>query len=661
MLRPHHRRGFPRTASAATLSAALLFASIASAQTPGQSPADAPASVPAGVASAKPTPVLKPISAKQAREADDAYISGARQVIHKDFEAAELSFTRAIQLNPTNPDYISALAVTRQQRVTGLVQQAARAHLQGDNVRSNDLLQQARALDPNNPMVDQHFGPGAFNQAIDFSKLPASDIASALDGPVHLKPSAAVHSFHQRGNAQDLLRTIYSSYGIKVIFDPSVTDAKTIRLDFDNVNYATATRIIGDMTHTFAVALQPDSALVARDTQENRDRLVPQVEETIYLPGLSADQMTELANVARTVFDVKQVTASATQGDILVRGDEDTLRLLNATYDDMLDGGSDVLLDVRIYEIDKGHTLNLGAQLPGGASLFPLAATAQNLLNANQSIIQQAVAAGAIKLTGNPATDIPLELGLLIAAGVSGASQFTNLLATLGHFDGLPFAGLALTSTSTFNALLSTSDARAIDAVTLRAGNNKDATLRAGTRYPVVTATYSSGVSSSLASSIGGLTANNPGLAALAAQYLNSGASNIPQFQYEDLGITLVATPQILHSGAVSLKIDLKIEALGGGTINSIPILNSRTLKSTVNVPAGQTAMLANVINSNETKSIEGLPGLSELPGFQGTDQDTIKDSQELLITITPHIVRQGSIHIASRRLDFPNNTPSPQ
>ena len=574
MLRLNHRRGFPRTASAAALSAALCCAPLGSAA--AQSPANAPASVPAGVSSAKPGNDLKPVSARQAREADDAYIAGAKQVLHKDLEAAERSFTRAIQLDPGNPDYLSALAVTRQQRVTGLVQQAARAHLLGDNVRSNDLLQQARELDPDNPTVAQHFSPGVINQPVDAGKLSAADIASALDGPIHLTPSNALHSFHQRGNAQDLVRTIYNAYGIKVTFDASVTDTKTIRLDLEDVNYKTATHILGNMTHLFAVPLQADSVLVARDTQENRDRLIPQVEETVYLPGVSADEMTELANVARTVFDVKQVTASATQGDILLRGDEDTLRLLNATYDDMLDGGSDVLLEVRIYEIDRTHTVNIGAQLPSGVSLFPLAATAENLINSNQSIIQQAIAAGALKLTGNVATDTLNELELLVAAGVSGSNQFTDLLATLGHFDGLPFAGLALASTSTFNLLLNSSDTRAVDAVTLRAGNGKEATLRAGTRYPVITATYSSGVSSSLASTISGVTANNPTLAALAAQYLGSGASNIPQFQYEDLGITLVTTPQILHSGAVSLKVDLKIEALGGGAINSIPILSSR-------------------------------------------------------------------------------------
>ena len=40
--------------------------------------------------------------------------------------------------------------------------------------------------------------------------------------------------------------------------------------------------------------------------------------------------------------------------------------------------------------------------------------------------------------------------------------------------------------------------------------------------------------------------------------------ATVPQIQYEDLGITLKATPSVLRSGLVSMHIDLKIEALTG-------------------------------------------------------------------------------------------------
>ena len=58
-----------------------------------------------------------------------------------------------------------------------------------------------------------------------------------------------------------------------------------------------------------------------------------------------------------------------------------------------------------------------------------------------------------------------------------------------------------------------------------------------------MTATYSSGISSSLASSVAGLTVNGTSVSSLLSQYLGSTQTTIPQIQYEDLGITLKLTP----------------------------------------------------------------------------------------------------------------------
>jgi Flp pilus assembly secretin CpaC len=236
-----------------------------------------------------------------------------------------------------------------------------------------------------------------------------------------------------------------------------------------------------------------------------------------------------------------------------------------------------------------------------------------------------------------------------VASGTVSASQYTNLLGIFGG--GLTFAGLYLGSNSSFNLALNSTDVRLLDDVQIRSSNRQPVNFRAGTRYPIVTATYSSGVSSSLASSLSGLNVNGTSVSSLLSQYLGNSSVNVPQFQYEDLGITLKMTPRILQSDEVSLALDMKIEALAGSSINSIPILNNRALTSTITIPAGQTAMLATLVTTNETKALTGLPGLSELPGFQGTEQDRQKSSTELLITITPHIIRSGRIQVSSRRI----------
>ena len=669
---PHPRSlRFPvrRALGSAFLLAVLGIPVVANAQAglqgtppppPAKTPSDTPASVPAGALSPQPLPArteesARPqISPKQAREADDAYIEGAKQVQRKDLEAALKSFQHAVQLNPNNRDYVLSLIVTTENRVTELVQLAAKARLGGNNDRANALLEEARALDPENRVVTQHLGIDASplpTKQIDRAALRSDEITSTLGGPIELTPTSGLHSFHTQADARSLLSNIYKAYGIIPSFDSSVSTAGNVAIDMDNVSFKDATRVILQLTHTFAVPIQPSQVLLIKDVPENRQEFQPQIEETIYLPGYSQDQMTELATIARNIFDLRQVTASATGGFILVRGDEESLRLLNATYADMLDGGTDILFDLNLYEINTTKIRNIGATLPASAGAFDLVNSAQTLLSSNQTLISQAIANGLLTLGSNQETNLLNELGILIAAGVTGSSQFTDLLGYVGTYSALPLVGVSLATGSTFNLALTATDSRLLDSLQLRSTNGQAATFRAGSRYPVETAQYSSGINSSLASQLSGLNINGTSASALLKQYLGSTQTTVPQFQFEDLGITLKLTPHVQHGSDINLALDMKIEALGGSSINSIPILNNRALTSTITMPDGKMAMLAALVSRNEIRSIDGLPGISELPGFQGTDKDKEIDTDELLITITPHIVRTGTFHIASKRL----------
>jgi general secretion pathway protein D len=673
-----HRRRFclPHVTHALVLAVPAICASSfytppAFAQSSGA--ANSPAASPANTAQTAPAqPKVKPeektpphISSKQAREADDAYLRGAKQIDHKNLAAAESEFQRAVKLNPNNRDYMLALIVTRENLVTELVQHAAQARAKGDTARADALLSQAHTLDPDNSVVAQHFNvgsigpapaakppfkPGLFYGSADPARFPAEDIASTLSGPVALTPAAGVRDIHLQGDPQTVIRNLYSLYGIRVSFNAPLT-GPPLALDLDHVTFAQATHVLDIVANIFAVPLQQKEVLIAKNTQENRESLEPQVEETLYLPGKTNDQMQELANLARNIFSLKEVTASATGGYMLLRGDEGVLRQVNALFDDMLVGDSEVLFNVDLYEVDSTMNNNVGTALPTSINAFDLLTSAQNLITANQSLLNQAIASGLLKLTGSAGAQQLAEVAFLIAAGVSGSSQFTSVLGVLGSYNGLPLAGISVPSSATFNLALNTSSVRMLDALQLRANNHQAATFRAGSRYPVITGTYSSGVSSSLASSLSGININGTSASSLLSQYLGSSNVSVPQFQYEDLGITLKMTPQILHNDEVTVALNLKIEALAGGSIDSIPILNNRALTSTITVPMGQAAMLATNINTNEVKALTGIPGLNQLPGFQGTEQDLEKDSSELLIVVTPHIVRTGRAKVSSRRL----------
>jgi len=145
-------------------------------------------------------------------------------------------------------------------------------------------------------------------------------------------------------------------------------------------------------------------------------------------------------------------------------------------------------------------------------------------------------------------------------------------------------------------------------------------------------------------------------------QYLGNGSTaTVPQVQYEDLGITLKTKPAVLRSGLVRLSIDMKIESLTGTSLNNIPVLTSSNYVSDITVAEGQTVVMLSDMSNTESAAISGLPGLGELPGFQQTLSDTMKttDSSELIMLITPHLVRRRSNSTASRAIPFSTSVPA--
>ena len=118
-------------------------------------------------------------------------------------------------------------------------------------------------------------------------------------------------------------------------------------------------------------------------------------------------------------------------------------------------------------------------------------------------------------------------------------------------------------------------------------------------------------------------------------------SQTVPQIQYEDIGLTLKATPKVLRSNDVAITLELKIESLGGSSLNDIPILNSQQFAGVLTMRNGETAVLVSDLSKQESKAMNGLPGIGDIPGLQ--DVNDIVRSQNvarLLILVTPSVLR---------------------
>ncbi len=572
----------------------------------------------------------KPVSASQRRRAAKLFLVATKRFAKGQFETAMRSYQRAAALDPGNADYPLAVVVARNHAVTALIQAAAKDRVRGDAAAARTALAHAAQLDPGNAEISEHLnqmGDDALSRRT--PPLYEQDVETAGED-VDVAPSAGLRSFHLHTDQRQVIMEVFKSYGLEANVDVSVPGVFD-RLDVDNVDFATAARILGLVTNTFYVPLDAHRVLVAKDTSENRDRFMRQDFETVYLSGLTSEQMSGMAAMAKTVFNMRQASVDTSAGTISLRATERTLNAFNATMRELLAGRSQILLDVRLLQLAHTSQRNTGVQTPQTVTAFNVYAEEQSILNANQSLVQQIISSGL----ASPNDPLAI-LGILVASGQVSSSLFSNGVALFGG--GLTQSALSLGG-ATMNLNLNSSDTRELDQIQLRLGDGQDATIKSGSSYPIQTAQYSNPASS--LSGLAGLAGagNSSNLSSLLASY--SSAANIPQVQYQDLGLVLKATPKLMRNGDIALTIDFKIDALSGSSINGNPILNNRAYTGVITLKEGEAAVVASEMDKNESRAVSGTPGISEIPGMSNlTDNNSQKNYATLLMVMTAHVVR---------------------
>ena len=594
-----------------------------------------------------PAPASGPSTPTQhdRRNATKAYLAGARAIEDRDTHAAFDAFSKAAALDPTNQDYKNAVEIAKAHFVTDLIQQAEKARILGNNDVVHARLAEALAVDPTNPIVAQHMGDIA--EFTDTS-VKTDDITSTIADAIRLEPTPGKRSFHVRADGVTLLRQVLTAYGITPSFDSSVTP-KPVRFDVDYVDFQQAEQLLQLESDTFFVPLDPHRVLVAKDTKQNRLEFERLLLETFYLPGLNAQELTDVSNLARNVLDVTQVAANPGQNTLTVRGPEAKLAMLNRTLKGLMDGRSQVLLEVRIYEITRTRTVDVGVQLPQQFNAFNLNSQIQQVLNGNQSLIQQIVSSGLAN-----ANDLEAIAAILLASGQISSSILSQPFAVFGG--GLTATGVTL-GTPTLNLALNSSDSRAIDQLQLHLQDQETGDIMVGTHYPIIQSNYSNLTGSGV--NIPGL--NSAGVSSqLAALGLNTSSLNqqtIPQVQYQDLGLQLKTTPSIHRDQSVFLKLDVKLQALSGTSINDIPVLSNRQFTAALDLKDGASALVTSNLTTQEANAVSGLPGLSEIPGLQSTTNKNVQKSyDELVVLITPHVIRLPHPGGASRVMFIPTH-----
>jgi type II secretory pathway component GspD/PulD (secretin) len=527
-------------------------------------------------------------------------------------EALEAA-TVAATLAPGNPEYLTAREMLKLQIAGGYVQRGNQLAEKGNKAEAASQFRASLALDPQNAYVQQRL------RDVSPSENPEREhiltLLAAVD-QVEVVPKPVKASFHVRGDTRALYEQIAQAFGISLVYE-QITPHQ-VRFDVQDVDFYTAMKLAGQVTKTFWAPLSKSHAIVANDTQDMHRQYERLSMRTFYVNNAAVPtDLNDLVNVIRTVLEVRLVTLQPAKNTIVVRASKEQIDLIAPMLDEIMAAKPEVLVDLKAYEINLDKLRQYGLDLPNDFSIFNIPFEIYRVLGpAAQPIIDQLLKTGTI----DP-TKIPI--------GSLSSLQGSPLLAPFIFFGG--GYGLTGISTSPINGHLSFSNSmsKSLEHVTVRASDGNAATLRIGTRFPILISSFSN-VS---------ITGNGQPVV----------GSSFPSVQYEDLGLTVKATPHY-HSGErVTLDLELQIRALGGQQLNGVPDITNREFKGTITVTDGEPAVIAGSVTDQENRSTKGYPALGQIPLVKTVLNKNSKEHihQELLIVVTPRVIRKA-VHEAA-------------
>ena len=163
------------------------------------------------------------------------------------FDEAYEEFDTAARLVPKNVEYVTALAMVRQQLVFDHLQRGNQDLGNGKQVEAQAEFRSASYLDPENEFAQQRLRDSMAEWAPKISPTP---LVVAESPELRVVPSPVVHEFHFRGDSRALLEQVAAAFGVSAEFDESVI-SRRVHFDIESVDFYTAMRAASDVTASF--------------------------------------------------------------------------------------------------------------------------------------------------------------------------------------------------------------------------------------------------------------------------------------------------------------------------------------------------------------------------------------------------------------------------
>jgi type IV pilus assembly protein PilQ len=425
-------------------------------------------------------------------------------------------------------------------------------------------------------------------------------------------------------DVRSVLQLLADTSGQNIVVSDSVTGNLTLRLQ--NVPWDQAldivlrTKGLDKRRQDNVIIIGPTAELAAREKAELAAHKEVQELSPTHTEFLQVNYA-KVADLAKLIKPTGGTSATnsmlSTRGSLSIDERTNTL-LVQDTADKLADirrlvqtldvPVKQVLIEARIVVVSDTFERDLGAQLgitgfttAGAGSLISVSGT-----NAGTDTMTQSVLPSS---TGTAPTGVVQLPSLANRYNVNLPAANVNGSIGLSVLSGKHLLDLELTAAQNEGKSETIASPRVITA------NQKQATIMQGVEIP----------------------------------YQESASSGATTTQFKNAVLSLKVTPLITPDNRVILDLDVSDDTVGAqvtsATGGSVPSIDTRQITTQVLVNDGQTVVLGGILNTTNSYTANKVPFLADIPVLGNLFKSTIKinDKTELLIFITPKILREGS------------------
>ncbi|MCS6818057.1 MAG: hypothetical protein N0A16_07815 [Blastocatellia bacterium] len=405
-----------------------------------------------------------------------------------------------------------------------------------------------------------------------------------------------------RDDLRAIIAQLGRQLGLNVLFDQSVPEGRRVSIELRNVTKAQALDAILLSHGLFFQPISDNTIIVALDQPANRNRLQQTSVQTFYLrhadPVQVQQQLAPMAGQLRA-----QIVLNQDLRALIVRATPENLKLFQEIIESIDKEKPEVMIDISIYEVARNDLIEIGNQLlyDGFFTTAP----------------QGPIRPGTLNLLGVTMGQIITEQRLALAIPTS----IIRFLQTRGR-------------------------SNLIDSIQVHALDGQQVTANIGRQIPIQTA--------SIPTSFVNVAPTQPGQqpgGQLPGFPGNIFGFGYPQIEYRPVGLNVTITPTVYSDEYVKLEMEVETSGYNEGPTSLTPVFTTRKLKSVATVRTGQAAMMAAVAQKRDEQGRTTIPFLGFLPvigRFFSIPKQT-GNTTDILITVTPHILRAASIEERDR------------